>query len=300
MSNETKIPAGFVLVPVEPTEAMMRAAVVYANGNAVYKNVVADVLKIEESIYGEVYAAMLAAAPAASVAPATASVAGLRTGWPAEGSLMQDDSSELSKALSRDPNARQLAREAAAAVHAEPAEVLRQALERIIDRASYKSGATVSDAVCEIAHAALAATQPQATEREAKIDEALDIVLLPPIRVSTTTHGLLKQFAYLKGVIIQALVRDILDKSMSAGGATIAEGKTLTWMRDAHKWRALTEAALDEYLEDYETRGEDEDGCDACHVPSEAEKFVIKDAIMGFLADAEMQVTHTEREGGVA
>lgn len=36
---------------------------VYANGNAVYKNVAAEVLRIEESIYAEVWIAMLAAAP---------------------------------------------------------------------------------------------------------------------------------------------------------------------------------------------------------------------------------------------
>ena len=59
-------PAGMVLVPVEPTEAMTRAAVVYANGNAVYKNVAAEALKIEEGIYAEVYGAMLAAAPQAT------------------------------------------------------------------------------------------------------------------------------------------------------------------------------------------------------------------------------------------
>jgi NTP pyrophosphatase (non-canonical NTP hydrolase) len=53
------------MVPVEPTEEMKRAAVVYANGNAVYKNVAAEALEIEEDIYGEVYAAMTAAAPPA-------------------------------------------------------------------------------------------------------------------------------------------------------------------------------------------------------------------------------------------
>lgn len=58
-----EVPAGFVVVPVEPNEEMCRAAVIYANGNAVYKNVAAEALKIEESIYGEAYAAMLAAAP---------------------------------------------------------------------------------------------------------------------------------------------------------------------------------------------------------------------------------------------
>ena len=51
------------MVPREPTEAMKAAAVKYANGSAVYKNVAADVLRIEESIYGEVYEAMIAALP---------------------------------------------------------------------------------------------------------------------------------------------------------------------------------------------------------------------------------------------
>lgn len=55
---------GWVSVPKEATEEMCRAAVIYANGNAVYKNVKTEVLKIEESIYGEAYAAMLSAAPA--------------------------------------------------------------------------------------------------------------------------------------------------------------------------------------------------------------------------------------------
>jgi len=64
---------GWRLVPVEPTQAMCAAAVKFANGNAVYKNVAAEALKIEEAIYGEAYAAMLAAAPTpqAQSAPAT-------------------------------------------------------------------------------------------------------------------------------------------------------------------------------------------------------------------------------------
>lgn len=51
------------IVPQEATPEMCAAAVVFANGNAVYKNVAAEALKIEESIYAEAYAAMLAAAP---------------------------------------------------------------------------------------------------------------------------------------------------------------------------------------------------------------------------------------------
>ncbi len=56
-------PAGWRMVPVEPTVEMRAAAVRFANGSAVYKNVTPDVLKIEEDIYGEVFSAMLAAAP---------------------------------------------------------------------------------------------------------------------------------------------------------------------------------------------------------------------------------------------
>ena len=63
---------GWQWVPVEPTQAMCAAAVKFANGNAVYKNVAAEALKIEEAIYGEAYAAMLAAAPQPPAAPAQA------------------------------------------------------------------------------------------------------------------------------------------------------------------------------------------------------------------------------------
>ncbi len=62
-------PAGWVMVPVKPTEEMKAAAVKYANGPAVYKNVRAEVLRIEEGIYGEAYEAMLAAAPKAEPVP---------------------------------------------------------------------------------------------------------------------------------------------------------------------------------------------------------------------------------------
>jgi hypothetical protein len=47
------------------------------------------------------------------------------------------------------------------------------------------------------------------------------------------------------------------------------------------------EQIIDEYLEDYEMRGEAEDGRDACHVPTEGERILIKDAIFGLLAHEE-------------
>jgi len=60
-----RVPARWRMVPEEPTPEMCKAAVIFANGNTVYKNVAADALKIEEQIYGEAFAAMLAAAPPA-------------------------------------------------------------------------------------------------------------------------------------------------------------------------------------------------------------------------------------------
>ena len=50
-------------VPATATKEMMRAAVIYANGADVYDKVPLAALEIEESIYGEAYAAMIAAAP---------------------------------------------------------------------------------------------------------------------------------------------------------------------------------------------------------------------------------------------
>ena len=59
------VPDGWVMVPREPTRDMCVAAVVLNNGNAVYKNVKAEALEIEEQIYAEVYEAMIAAARSA-------------------------------------------------------------------------------------------------------------------------------------------------------------------------------------------------------------------------------------------
>lgn len=50
-------------VPLAATDAMTRAAVTFVNGEQVHAAVPAAVVAIEASIYGEVYAAMLAAAP---------------------------------------------------------------------------------------------------------------------------------------------------------------------------------------------------------------------------------------------
>ena len=56
--------SGMLLLPREATKGMMVAAVKFANGPAVYKNVASAALDIEESIYGETWGAMVAAATA--------------------------------------------------------------------------------------------------------------------------------------------------------------------------------------------------------------------------------------------
>ena len=57
-------------------------------------------------------------------------------------------------------------------------------------------------------------------EQDAEVDAKLGLELLPPIRVNATTAGLLRRFADLEGVILQAFVRHILDERMCASAAT--------------------------------------------------------------------------------
>jgi hypothetical protein len=56
------VPPGYAVVPIEPTEKMLQAAVKSANGDAVYRCVKAEALKIEEEIHAETWKAMVAAA----------------------------------------------------------------------------------------------------------------------------------------------------------------------------------------------------------------------------------------------
>lgn len=57
---------------------------------------------------------------------------------------------------------------------------------------------------------------------------------------------------------------------------------------ESHKRKPLiTEAMLDEFLEDYEMIGESEDGREACYAPNENDKALIKDAMFGLLQFAD-------------
>jgi len=54
----------------------------------------------------------------------------------------------------------------------------------------------------------------------------------------------------------------------------------------ARDWTAI-EAAIHAYVEDYEMVGEDEEGRDGCYTPTETERDIITDAVMGLLADTD-------------
>lgn len=64
--HEQVIPPGYALVPVEPTEAQLKAAVKSVEGDAVYKSLEGGWLAEEEAKYEDVYTAMLSAAPTPS------------------------------------------------------------------------------------------------------------------------------------------------------------------------------------------------------------------------------------------
>jgi hypothetical protein len=58
-------------------------------------------------------------------------------------------------------------------------------------------------------------------------------------------------------------------------------------MTDRNALAEALELYLTEYVNDYELRGENEDGVDGCYDPNEVERFIILDAIHGLLADDE-------------
>jgi hypothetical protein len=70
-------------------------------------------------------------------------------------------------------------------------------------------------------------------EQNAEVDAKLGIELLPPIRVSATTAGIMKRFAALEGVILQAFVREVLEQRFTAGGATVEAPKLTALQEDA-------------------------------------------------------------------
>lgn len=68
---------------------------------------------------------------------------------------------------------------------------------------------------------------------------------------------------------------------------------------DAASWRVINEQFIDDYLEDYELIGEAEGVGDCRYTPTETERDLIKDAVMGLLAVAEDAARSQTKQGGV-
>lgn len=125
---------------------------------------------------------------------------------------------------------------------------------------------------------------------KAAIDEALVVNCLDCIRPDETAEQALAR-------LIAWEVETALDPAVSERAAALqsqaqpkhteAPAVDGNVSRAAESWRALTETMIDAYLEDYEMVGEDEGGRDACYAPTEGERALIKDAIMGLLAEAD-------------
>ena len=64
--------------------------------------------------------------------------------------------------------------------------------------------------------------------------------------------------------------------------------------------RVINEQFIDDYLEDYELIGEAEGVGDCCYTPTETERELIKDAVLGMLSCAEDAARAQAKEGGAA
>lgn len=69
---------------------------------------------------------------------------------------------------------------------------------------------------------------------------------------------------------------------------TLPDGEHLLYTKPQPSQKPpITEAMIDEFLEDYEMIGESEDGRDACYAPNENDKALIKDAVFCLLQFAD-------------
>jgi hypothetical protein len=152
-------------------------------------------------------------------------VQGMR-GFSRDAPLAQDQDRGLFDALSRDPNARQRLRDAAKAIEAEhnsPAD-LADRMQGLADTPTASRYAEVLRKTC----GAIAAHLRQLSAAEsAAVDEKLGLVQLPPIRISKANHELLSRIAESQGLIIQAVVRDLLEPGETAGVKDLRQAKWL-------------------------------------------------------------------------
>lgn len=77
--------------------------------------------------------------------------------------------------------------------------------------------------------------------------------------------------------------------------APVAQGDA----EDAARWRVINEQFIDDYLEDYELIGEAEGVGDCCYTPTETERELIKDAVLGLLSCAEDAARAQAKEGAI-
>jgi site-specific DNA-cytosine methylase len=112
--------------------------------------------------------------------------------------------------------------------------------------------------------------------------------------------------AWCDGVPTQDLVDDIALRSEgwrieyafaapTTQPAPVAQGDA----EDAASWRVINEQFIDDYLEDYELIGEAEGVGDCRYTPTETERDLIKDAVMGLLAVAEDAARAQAKEGEI-
>lgn len=85
---------------------------------------------------------------------------------------------------------------------------------------------------------------------------------------------------------------DELDAA-APNAAPVAQGDA----EDAARWRVINEQFIDDYLEDYELIGEAEGVGDCCYTPTETERDLIKDAVLGLLSCAEDAARAQAKEG---
>lgn len=94
---------------------------------------------------------------------------------------------------------------------------------------------------------ALRASTPVGPEVEAATDAALDLVLLPPIRVDRATHAALQEAARASGKVLQAVVRERLAPAEPVAWREHVEQRIRGW-RQRTMNRSGDRLALDDMM----------------------------------------------------
>lgn len=95
-----------------------------------------------------------------------------------------------------------------------------------------------------------------------------------------TPYDISCMLAEAKNCILDRMEHDAIGHIESAMAA-LASATTIT-----QDWRAI-EKFTDEFIDDYEMRGESEDGRDACYQPNDGDKALMRDMLAGLFAEPE-------------